>query len=119
MTKIDTIDYLKKRISTSENAAKIMQSFIGNNNRESLILICLNSKNGPTHIQTITVGSINQLFIQERFKTAILNNANSIVLEHNHPSGDVTPSPEDISITKRLMLISDMMVILFYDQVFF
>lgn len=91
MIKTDTLSYLKNRISTPEDAAEIMRSFIGNSDREHLILICMNSKNEPTHIQTLSIGSINQTVIHPReiFKTAILSNANSIMLGHNHPSGDV------------------------------
>ena len=98
-----------------------MRSFIGNSDREHLILICMNSKNQPTHIQTLSIGSISKTVIHPReiFKTAILSNANSIMLGHNHPSGDVTPSPEDINVTERLMLISEMMGILFYDHIIF
>ena len=67
------------------------------------------------------IGSINQTVIHPReiFKTPILSNANSIMLGHNHPSGDVTPSPEDINVTERLTLISEMMGILFYDHIIF
>ncbi|TGJ56577.1 DNA repair protein RadC, partial [Ligilactobacillus ruminis] len=110
MIKTDTLSYLKNRISNPEDAAEILRSFIGNSDREHLILICMNSKNEPTHIQTLSIGSINQTVIHPReiFKTAILSNANSIMLGHNHPSGDITPSPEDINVTKRLMLISEM-----------
>ncbi|WP_210123105.1 RadC family protein [Staphylococcus sp. GDY8P117P] len=91
MIKTDTLSYLKARISNPEDAAEIMRSFIGNSDREHLILICMNSKNEPTHIQTLSIGSINQTVIHPReiFKTAILSNANSIMLGHNHPSGDV------------------------------
>lgn len=121
MVKTGTLSYLKNRISSPEDAAEIMQLFIGNSDREHLILICMNSKNEPTHIQTLSMGSINQTVIHPReiFKTAILSNANSIMLGHNHPSGDVTPSPEDINVTERLMLISEMMGILFYDHIIF
>src|SRR5699024_9817123 len=113
--------YLKNRISNAKDAAESMRSFIGNSDREHLILICMNSKNEPTHIQTLSIGSINQTVIHPReiFKTAILSNANSIILGHNHPSGDLTPSPEDINVTERLKLISEMMGILFYDHIIF
>ncbi len=91
MIKIDTLSYLKRRITSPEDATDIMKSFIGNSDREHLILICMNSKNEPTHIQTLSIGSINQSIIHPRevFKTAILSNANSIMIGHNHPSGDV------------------------------
>ncbi|MBF7025362.1 JAB domain-containing protein [Staphylococcus kloosii] len=121
MIKTDTLSYLKARISNPEDAVEIMHSFIGNSDREHLILISMNSKNEPTHIQSLSIRSINQTVIHPRevFKTAILSNANSIMLGHNHPSGDVTPSPEDIIVTERLMLISEMMGILFYDHIIF
>lgn len=121
MVKTGTLSYLKNRISSPEDAAEIMRSFIGNSDREHLILICMNSKNEPTHIQTLSIGSINKMMVHPReiFKTAILSNANSIMLGHNHPSRDIAPSPEDINVTKRLMLISEMMGILFYDYIIF
>lgn len=91
MIKTDTLNYLKNRISNPGDATEIMRSFIGNSDREHLILICMNSKNETTHIQTLSIGSINQTVIhpRETFKTAMLSNANSIMLGHNHPSGDV------------------------------
>ena len=93
MVKTGTLSYLKNRISSPTDGVEIMRSFIGNSDREHLILICMNSKNEPTHIQKLSVGSINQTVIHPReiFKTPILSNANSIMLGHNHPSGDVTP----------------------------
>lgn len=92
MVKTDTLSYLKNRISSPTDAAETMRSFIGNSDREQLILICMNSKNEPTHIQTLSIASINQTVIHPRevFKTTILSNTNSIILGHNHPSGDVT-----------------------------
>lgn len=121
MIKTDTLSYLNRRITSPEDATEIMKTFIGNSDREHLILICMNSKNEPTHIQTISIGSINKSVIHPReiFKTAILSNANSIMIGHNHPSGDVTPSPEDVNVTERLMLISEIMGILFYDHIVF
>lgn len=80
MIKTDTLSYLKTRISNPEEVTEIMRSFIGNSDREHLILICMNSKNEPTHIQTLSIGSINQTVIHPReiFKTVILSNANLI-----------------------------------------
>ncbi|MFH4925879.1 JAB domain-containing protein [Staphylococcus shinii] len=72
-------------------------------------------------MQTLSLGSINQTVIHPReiFKTAMFSNANSIMLGHNHPSEDVTPSPEDNNVPERLMLISEMMGILFYNHIIF
>ncbi|PTH34755.1 DNA repair protein RadC [Staphylococcus arlettae] len=121
MIKTDTISYLKDRISNLEDAAEIMRSFIGNSDREHLILICMNSKNEPTHIQTLSIGSINQTVIHPReiFKTAILSNANSIILGHNHPSEDATPSKNDIHITLDLKKVGEMIQIHLLDHIIF
>lgn len=59
MIKTDILNYLKNRILSPTDAAEIMRSFIGNSDREHLILICMNSKNEPTHIQILSIGSIN------------------------------------------------------------
>ncbi|OFP26751.1 RadC family protein [Staphylococcus sp. HMSC068H08] len=121
MVKTGTLSYLKNRISSPEDAAEIMRSFIGNSDREHLILICMNSKNEPTHIQTLSIGSINKKVVHPReiFKAAILSNANSIMLGHNHPSGDVQPSNEDIEATKRLYDVGKLIGIDVLDHIIF
>ncbi|MCJ1785665.1 JAB domain-containing protein [Mammaliicoccus sciuri] len=98
-----------------------MRDFIGNADREHFILNCLNSKNEPTHIETVSIGSINFAVIHPReiFKTAILSNATGMIIGHNHPSGDITPSPEDIKITQRIKEISEMIGIILYDHIIF
>ncbi|RTX70532.1 DNA repair protein RadC [Mammaliicoccus sciuri] len=121
MVKEDTLWYLKRSIGEPKDAADIMREFIGNADREHFILICLNSKNEPTHIETVSIGTINFAVIhpRETFKTTILSNATGIIIGHNHPSGDVTPSPEDIKITQRIKEISEMMGIILYDHITF
>ena len=69
-----------------------------------MVLLTLDVKNVVTSISTVSIGSINTSVVHPRevFKTAILSNAASIILAHNHPSGDVTPSKQDINITHRI-----------------
>lgn len=71
---------------------------------ENLWLITLDTKNNITGIFTVSTGSLNSSIVHPRevFKRAVLQNAASIIICHNHPSGDITPSQEDINITKRL-----------------
>ena len=90
-SKEDTLWYLKRSIGEPKDAADIMREFIGNADREHFILICLNSKNEPTHIENVLIGTINFAVIHPReiFKTAILSNATGMIIGHNHPSGDV------------------------------
>lgn len=72
--------------------------------REQLIVCCLDTKNQPLNIHVVSMGSLNASIIHPReiFKTTILSNAASIILYHNHPSGDPTPSSEDLSATGRI-----------------
>jgi len=71
---------------------------------EILALLVLNTKNVVIACHEVSRGSINSSIVHPRevFKRALLSNGASIILAHNHPSGDPTPSKEDISITIRL-----------------
>ena len=70
---------------------------------EYLYMVCLNTKLKMTSIFELSHGNVNSsvVGIREMFQKALLANAVNIVLMHNHPSGDATPSREDIAITKR------------------
>jgi DNA repair protein RadC len=71
---------------------------------EVFAILCLNTKNKIAGAHVISQGSLSSSIVHPReiFKAAILNNAASILLLHNHPSGDPTPSREDIETTKRV-----------------
>lgn len=71
---------------------------------EVFIIMCLDTKNRVTGLFKVSQGSLSASIVHPRevFKRALMQNANSIILAHNHPSGDTAPSSEDISITKRL-----------------
>jgi len=72
--------------------------------REFLIGLYLNSRNQVTAHHVISIGTANAAMVHPRevFKLAILNNACSIIVAHNHPSGGTDPSNADLNITKRL-----------------
>lgn len=97
-------DFDKKQIKSPEIAAEIAQHYIGDEDREVFLVMCLDTKNKINAIHRAHVGSINASVIHPReiFKCALLNNSFSLLCFHNHPSGDPTPSPEDIEVTKRL-----------------
>ncbi len=67
--------------------------------------MCLNTKNNVVAVHRCHVGALNASLVHPRevFKSAILNNAASVIVAHQHPSGDITPSMEDINVTKRLV----------------
>ena len=73
--------------------------------QEHFVCVYLNTKNQVLHKQTIFIGSLNASIVHPRevFKEAFRRSAASIICLHNHPSGDPTPSKEDIDVTKRLL----------------
>lgn len=76
---------------------------IHENTEEYLYLICMNTKNKVIGVFELTHGSVNSSMFSTRevYQKALLANAVSIILMHNHPSGDPTPSRQDIEVTKR------------------
>lgn len=72
---------------------------------EHFIMLSLSTKNEVIGFHTIFVGTLNASIVHPReiFQQALLNNAASIIVAHNHPSGDPTPSQEDIQVTRRLV----------------
>lgn len=85
---------------------------------ENFIMLSLNTKNEVMGFHTIFVGTLNASIVHPReiYQRALLNNASSIVVAHNHPSGTTTPSPEDISVTERLVNAGKLMGIDLIDH---
>ena len=96
--------YPNRTIRKPEDAAELFRQFIGDCDRESFCILCLNTKNEPTALHQVSCGTLNASLVhpRETFKLAILANSASIIACHNHPSGEPTPSSEDIELTKRL-----------------
>ncbi len=77
---------------------------VADSNREEFHVVSLNTKNFVVATHQISVGTLDASLVHPRevFRPAIKDSASSIILVHNHPSGDPTPSPEDFSVTRRL-----------------
>jgi DNA repair protein RadC len=73
--------------------------------REFFIVLGLDTANKVLYRDIVSIGTLNMLIVHPRevFKSAILKSANSIILAHNHPSGSIEPSAEDLEIHKRLI----------------
>lgn len=82
-------------------------------------ILSLNVKNAIIGIHVLSIGTLNASIVHPRnvFQAAILNNAASIICFHNHPSGNVTPSMEDIQITQRLVECGNIMGIEVLDHI--
>jgi DNA repair protein RadC len=104
MVRESTMLYEIRKINSPRDAVEIGKRFLQDSDREQLLVCCLDTKNQPVSLNVVSVGSLNSSIVHPRevFKVAILSNAASIILYHNHPSGDPSPSSEDISITNRL-----------------
>ena len=87
-----------------EDVAQIISHYLENEDREHFVTMMLDVKNRVIGIHTVSIGTLNASLVSARevFKAAILCNAASVILAHNHPSGDLTPSPEDLRVTEVL-----------------
>lgn len=92
-------------IRSPEDGAKYIMDDMRFLSQEHFVCLFLNTKNHVLHKQTIFIGSLNASIVHPRevFKEAFRRSAASIICAHNHPSGDPTPSKEDIEVTKRLV----------------
>jgi len=91
---------------------------LSDSDREKIMAICLDSKNQPTCITTVSIGTLTSSTAHPReiFKTAITSNSAGIILAHNHPSGDLSPSRDDITTTERLKEAGDLLGIDLLDH---
>ncbi|SFJ16265.1 DNA repair protein RadC [Halobacillus dabanensis] len=91
-------------IRSPEDGADFVMEEMRDLKQEHFICLFLNTKNQVLHRQTIFIGSLNASIVHPRevYKEAVKRSAASIICAHNHPSGDPTPSQEDIQVTRRL-----------------
>lgn len=92
-------------IRSPEDGADFIMEEMQGLNQEHLVALFLNTKNQVIHRQTIFIGSLNASIVHPReiFREAVKRSAASIICAHNHPSGNTTPSQEDIQVTRRLV----------------
>lgn len=96
---------IRYRIKSPEDISRLVMEELRYLNKEVFKIILLNTKNEVINIENISVGSLNASIVHPRevFLPAIRKSSSSIILLHNHPSGDPTPSREDKNITQRLV----------------
>ncbi len=101
------------------DASKILDCFIGSLDHEELWVLNLDTRNRVMSLVALYKGNVNssQVRVSEVFRQAILDNAPSILIAHNHPSGDTTPSPEDVTVTRAIYQAGKLMDIEVIDHV--
>jgi len=109
--------YKGKEVTSPEAVAKLVKSKIRDYNKEHFYLISLNSRNYS--VGEVSVGTLNSNLVHPRevFGEAIKAKAASVILVHNHPSGDLEPSEADLEITKRIAEAGKIMGIEVLDHV--
>lgn len=119
LVKESSMLYKQRRVRSPQDSYELFRDYLGEVDREHFVVACLDTKNQPTNISTAHIGSLNASIVHPRevLKTAILSNAASIICCHPHPSGDPTPSPEDIEITERLAAACKILSIELLDHI--
>ena len=119
IVKEKTMSYDFKTISKPVEGAKIIKAYIGNSDRENFVIACLDTRNNITAINTVSIGTINETIVHPReiFKIAILANSANIIIAHNHPSGNPSPSREDIEFTKKIVSAGKLLDIEVLDHI--
>jgi len=112
-----TPSYKSKELTNPEKVFKFMRSRIKDYKKERLYVISLNTR-GWT-VNEVSVGTLDSSLAhpREAFSEAIKNNASSVIFVHNHPSGDVEPSQEDIKLTRQLVEAGKLLGIAVLDHI--
>jgi DNA repair protein RadC len=107
-----------KKITSPQDVAEMFIPILRDENKEKFFVVCLNSSNKIIKHELISVGNLNSSVVHPReiFKVAIDNLSASIILIHNHPSGNPEPSSEDIRITKKMVETGKIMDIPVFDH---
>ena len=112
-----TLPYKSKELTDPEKVYKLIKSKLKDYHKEHFYIIALNSRNHS--IAEVSVGSLNASVVHPRevFAEAIKNKAASVILVHNHPSGDPEPSEDDLAITKKLIEVGEILGITVADHI--
>ena len=94
-----------------DDVSALLRAKMATLKREHFVVLLLNARHEVEAIETVSIGSLNASIVHPRevFLPAIKASAASILLVHNHPSGDPEPSEEDLSITKRLVSAGELL----------
>ena len=108
----------RAQISCPQDAANLVAAEMALFAQEHLVVLLLNTRNMVVARRTIYIGTVNSSAVRpaEVLRPAIRENAPSIIVVHNHPSGDPTPSPEDVAITRDLVAAGKLMDIELLDH---
>ena len=109
----------EKKINSPEDAVKLLGQYLCELDREVLCVINIKANGVPVNCSICSMGSVNITIAHPRelLKTAILSNAAAIIIVHNHPSGDLKPSQEDVQVTDQMMQVCRLIDIPLLDHI--
>ena len=109
----------KISIKSASDAAKLVKTKLGDKKKEYFVILSLDSRNNLIKVSDISIGTLNANLVHPRevFKEAIQATAASVILVHNHPSGDPEPSEDDLEINKRLVEAGEILGIGVIDHI--
>ena len=106
-------------IRRAADAAPALVELLGTQVAEVFAILCLSTKCQPIAYHAVSRGTLDSSLVQPRdvFKAALLANAATVLVAHNHPSGDPTPSPDDHALTRRLVMAGQLLGIPVVDHI--
>lgn len=106
-------------LRTSAEVYQLLRQEAASWDREHFLVLALDGKNRLLGVETISVGTLTASLVHPRevMKGLLLANAAAFIVAHNHPSGDPTPSAEDVAITQRLREVGELLGIRLLDHV--
>jgi len=108
-----------RQVRQSKDVADLMAPVFAGLDREAFFVVLLDAKNRASGYNLVSLGSLTAALVHPRevFKPAIAGSAAAVVLVHNHPSGDPSPSTEDLALTKRLCEVGELVGIRVLDHI--
>ena len=105
-------------LNSPDSVYELVKDELASSDREKILSVLLTTKNTLIGVETIGIGTLSCTVTSPRevFKSAVLANADSIILCHNHPSGCLEPSREDIKLTENLSIAGDILGITVKDH---
>lgn len=99
--------------------AQMLMDLIGRKRKEVFAIVLLNTAHQIINIEIVTEGTVDRTIIdpREAFRNAIIQDATSIILSHNHPGGSMKPSEEDVDVTRRLQKAGEILKINVLDHI--
>ena len=112
------IRFAVDKVSRPQDVYDAVRRYYKGADREILSVLCLDSQNQPTCFNVASIGGLNTTRTRpaEILKVAILSNSMGIILIHNHPSGELEPSPEDLEFTRTMQRACELLGLDLYDH---